>query len=463
MRSSIRATLALLSCVLLPAGGYAAADTLARNMKERFTGATSVLQNHTTDRFLSATILRHKSDRWEYVLYDANGKNVSGSMELTGGLDVEKNHVTDQIRLPDGRPDTRYFLEIRDEWDRVVDTRMMRTLSTREESPRIAVASCSRVGLLTSEYLSSLWDRMHDLKPDIVLFLGDIVYNDGALQALLKHKPSWERIQSRYVASWKGDKLYHQFETVPVFPIWDDHEYGYNDAGHDNPHREKMLEYYRKFYPIPDLPSVVMGPGASYAFRVLGHRFVLLDDRFFGERKAKGSGGHSTTWGTEQRIWLRRQLTGEPTFIANGYAWQKPLEGKGRGSVETISPHEFLDFRNMIRASGTRALLLNGDTHFSEVRTANAEVLGYTTYQITSSRMHSFHPGITPPFSTGAVPDHPDQIYHTARSNFVILQPNSVDLDGVKVSVYPRGKDATYLELDIGTPATRTCDSLFGF
>jgi alkaline phosphatase D len=40
-------------------------------------------------------------------------------------------------------------------------------------------------------------------------------------------------------------------EQVPILPIWDDHDYGFNDAGGDFPYRHQSAALFRAFWGVP--------------------------------------------------------------------------------------------------------------------------------------------------------------------------------------------------------------------
>src|SRR5690606_38640470 len=58
-------------------------------------------------------------------------------------------------------------------------------------------------------------------------------------------------------------------------------------------------------------------------------------------------------------------------------------------------PEQFTGFVDRLKATGKKIIFGSGDVHFSEVSKIEPEKLGYTSYELTSSSIHSFKwPGI---------------------------------------------------------------------
>ena len=89
---------------------------------------------------------------------------------------------------------------------------------------RIAFGACAR-----QRKEQPIWDAILEQEPDLFVCLGDAVYADTEdpeemrqAYAALAAKPGFQRLRER----------------VPLFAIWDDHDYGANDAGADYPMKD---------------------------------------------------------------------------------------------------------------------------------------------------------------------------------------------------------------------------------
>ena len=129
----------------------------------------------------------------------------------------------------------------------------------------------------------AVWNAIVAQDPDLFLFLGDNVYVDvprrprdaGDFQKkydALATRPGWRTLRA----------------TVPVLAIWDDHDYGLNDAGAEYPLKDVAQTQFLNFFTRPVDPEAETArrerPGIYHAqtFGPAGRRVqvILLDTRF---------------------------------------------------------------------------------------------------------------------------------------------------------------------------------------
>ena len=84
---------------------------------------------------------------------------------------------------------------------------------------RIAFGSCAH-----QTKPQPIWDAVLDYRPELFVFLGDNVYGDVTSAALTELREAYAR-----AATVEGYAKVRA--TVPVRAMWDDHDYGQNDAG----------------------------------------------------------------------------------------------------------------------------------------------------------------------------------------------------------------------------------------
>jgi alkaline phosphatase D len=99
---------------------------------------------------------------------------------------------------------------------------------------RIAFGSCAK-----QSKPQPIWNAVLESKPDLFVFLGDNCYGDSRdvskLQAAydeLGAQPGFRRLQ----------------ESVPVIAIWDDHDYGEDDAGREYPIKSDSQRVFCDFW-----------------------------------------------------------------------------------------------------------------------------------------------------------------------------------------------------------------------
>lgn len=119
-----------------------------------------------------------------------------------------------------------------------------------------------------------IFERMADTNPDMMLWLGDNVYLREA---------DWNTrtgIFHRYSHTRRTPELKRLLRTCPNIAIWDDHDYGPNDADRSFIHKEKTLEAFELFWGNPSFGLPGQGGITSkYTFNDID--FFLMDNRWF--------------------------------------------------------------------------------------------------------------------------------------------------------------------------------------
>jgi len=119
--------------------------------------------------------------------------------------------------------------------------------------------------------------------PDAFVYLGDNVYGDSRDVQVL---------QSRY-KRLAAKALFQQLRrSMPVFAVWDDHDYGENDAGKRYPLKQESKEIFLDFWKEPQDSARRQREGI-YASQMLGEpgrqlQLILLDQRWFKEEPVHG-------------------------------------------------------------------------------------------------------------------------------------------------------------------------------
>ncbi|MCC6433637.1 MAG: alkaline phosphatase D family protein [Acidimicrobiales bacterium] len=251
------------------------------------------------------------------------------------------------LRVRGLAPDTAYRTTI--EVDGVADAGRgvgrFRTPGEGRYSFRVAVASCARTGSNGAVY-----DAIAAAEPLLFLELGDLHYEN--LTATVA-KPFIDAIG--YALSRPAQAAL--FRSVPVGYVWDDHDYGPNDAGAASPTRDAMRAAYRTAVPHYELRS---GDGAiNQAFTIGRVRFVITDGR--SERTA------GSLLGDEQRRWLIDELTAAGrTHALVVWANATPWIGAAREGADTWAGfgEERAEIGQALADAGIDNLVMvSGDAH----------------------------------------------------------------------------------------------------
>jgi alkaline phosphatase D len=228
------------------------------------------------------------------------------------------------------------------------------------------------------------------LDPDVVLWLGDNIYADTddplrmrALYDELGANPRFEALS----------------ETAETMAVWDDHDYGSNNANRTWPHRDAAKAEFDRFWDVPDGDPRRSQPGV-YSARTFGTgdrtvQVILLDVRYnLDPYDYDGAEPSRTILGAEQWAWLAERLAEPATIrligsgiqVVNDYDIDPQPEWEGWDD----SPLERQRLFDLIRGMGVPGVIfVSGDMHFAELtRHPDAtRALGYPTYDLTPSGM----------------------------------------------------------------------------
>ncbi len=159
---------------------------------------------------------------------------------------------------------------------------------------RIAAGSCNRQDLP-----QPLWDSILKFKPQLWVWLGDNIYGDSDNMALLEEK---------WMEQKKNPGYRKLVDVCLIDGIWDDHDYGRNDAGSEYKWKSESQRLFLDFLDEPTA-STRRTQSGIYASRVFGPEgrrvcLILLDVRT--HRVAPRTGGDIL--GEEQWVWLEKSL-----------------------------------------------------------------------------------------------------------------------------------------------------------
>ena len=196
--------------------------------------------------------------------------------------------------------------------------------------------------------------------------------------------------------------------------LWDDHDYGQNDANHQYRHKEDSLDVFNSFFPRKPIQDVYeIGPGVSSVFKAFGHDFLFIDNRYFRDSLVNGAKGF---WGEEQFNWVQGQVSSSrnPKWLMQGSQFFGAYQGKEQTFEGREYEQEFDAVMSMLRSANSPSLFLSGDVHFSEVQNIESTKMGYESYEITASHMHSLP----------VTPKQNKRRKHVLQdSNFVVIDP----------------------------------------
>jgi alkaline phosphatase D len=249
-------------------------------------------------------------------------------------------------------------------------------------------------------------------RPDLFVYLGDNIYSDT-------YEP--DTLRSNYAKLGRHPGFKNLRANMPVIATWDDHDYGWNDAGRHYPHKEISKEIFLEFWQEPIDSERRDHPGIYHSYyHQVGNKtlqIILLDMRTFrddlrrynGEKAGDGryfygldyspyETGDSTLLGEEQWKWLEGELQKPADIRLIGSSTQFSISYNGYEAWANV-PHErqrMLDLIKTTKANGV--LFMSGDVHYAEIsKIANPGA--YPIYDLTASGLSSTWHFATPNFN----------------------------------------------------------------
>lgn len=327
------------------------------------------------------------------LIYNKKGSNSSTQISYTGELGAAYNPV--QFVIHNLEPNTVYQYRF------LVDGKSSKQRGTfttkdlwqwRKPAPDFSFLTGSCAYFNEPKYDrpgrpyggdSSIFETMAKEKAAFTLWLGDNWY----YREVDYFSPSGLWYRAHHDRSLPV--LQNLLKAMPQYAIWDDHDYGYNDADKSFVQKEESLRVFKKYWCNPSY-----GEGGQGIYSMISYGDVdvfLMDDRWFrssNNMRATIDGKPNPDkrmWGAKEMEWLKNALlSSQATFklIATG---NQTLNPKSVFECLQDFPVEFNEFMSFLTDQKINGVLfLTGDRHHSEV--IKYERRGaYTLYDITNS------------------------------------------------------------------------------
>ena len=274
------------------------------------------------------------------------------------------------------------------------------TADAREPDPAVALRRIAAGSCIRQDKPQPIWRAVAEFAPDVLLLLGDNIYGDTEDMGVLREKygvlaanPGFAALRSR----------------VPIVAVWDDHDYGANDAGSDFPRRRESQQVFLDFFGVPADSPLRTQAGIYRAFVVgpPGRRvqFICLDTRFHRSplasipwsERVRGEGPYrpttdpdATVLGAEQWRWLAGVLA-EPAKVRIALSSIQVAATEHHWEQWGNFPAERSRLFRTVRESGAKGLIVvSGDRHTAEIsRVApGPDTLSYPLYDLTASSLN---------------------------------------------------------------------------
>mgnify|MGYP001157572793 FL=1 len=240
-----------------------------------------------------------------------------------------------------------------------------------------------------------IWESVLEKKPDVFLLLGDNIYGDT--QDMIKLKGKWNDFSS--IAGFRKLR-----QKSRLLAIWDDHDYGENDAGIEFPKKAESQKIFLDFLDEPIKSERRKTPG-TYDSVIIGPpgkriQFILLDTRYFrttlkrAEKRETRKGPYvpnesknANILGDDQWTWLEKVIS-EPAEIRIIASSIQVISTTHGWETWGNFPNERKRLIKLLKEKKVQAtIILSGDRHSAEISRLE-DTLPYPLFDITSSAMN---------------------------------------------------------------------------
>jgi len=236
-----------------------------------------------------------------------------------------------------------------------------------------------------------IFDAIAGKRPDMMVWLGDYLY----FQPQDEFDP--EQMNFRYRRQRALPALQALNTATSHVAIWDDHDYGPNDADMSYVMKGDALKIFRRYWANPSygLPET---PGIFGRVRWGDVDLFLLDDRYYRSANDLLDGPGKTMFGAAQLEWLKNALVYSHARIKLVVSGSQLWNGVNRFEGWNHYAIEQRAFGDWLVAQKVEGLIfVTGDRHFSEL--LKVERAGaYPFYEFTSS-----------PLTSGTFPNPPGE------------------------------------------------------
>ncbi|MFZ9968316.1 MAG: alkaline phosphatase D family protein [Bacteroidia bacterium] len=218
-------------------------------------------------------------------------------------------------------------------------------------------------------------------KPDAMIWLGDNVYfREGDWESMVGMIHRYRHVRSL-------PALQKLLGTCPHYAVWDDHDFGPNDATGSWPLKRESLEAFQLFWANPSygMPEF---QGISSAFRLRDVDVFLLDNRFHRTHQGLVDTCDRQMLGTAQINWLVDALKFSRAPFKLVVCGSQVLNSEAVHETFANYPCEQNALLDRLAKENIQNLVfLTGDRHHSE--RSQRQVQGVMFHEITSSPLTS--------------------------------------------------------------------------
>ncbi len=323
--------------------------------------------------------------------FDTPNRIVEGSFATTM-VDVPVSRHSGRRSLGDLSISTFVTYEQGSSYSAVQESDGVKPITDLKKLPtRIAFGSCGH-----QDHPQPILKTVVKSKPDLFIYLGDNIYGDTK---------SMKVLQDKYNKLGAKPEFQNLRAQVPTLSVWDDHDYGWNDAGKEYPFKAESKEIFMDFWEVPKTSPRRKHKGiyGSHRFSDNGRtvQIIMLDTRTFRDSLKRTPKiipqdsslkndyqpdpvREKTLLGDLQWKWLATVLA-EPAdlrIICSSIQFGHEYNGWESWNNLPLEQKKILDMIRTTKAEGV--VFISGDVHWGEISKRTYDDL-YPIFDVTAS------------------------------------------------------------------------------
>ena len=267
---------------------------------------------------------------------------------------------------------------------------LIANISFAEIVYKLGIGSC-----VDQDYPTPAWASLEKESINSFFFLGDNIYGDVPSGRLDNVILSYEKLNNQ-MPSW--------LKNTEKLVIWDDHDYGLNDAGANYIYKAESQQIYNDAWNIDQNDPRRSREGIYFSELkdIAGKKILIvgLDTRYFRSNLIKIGNSYkphknskTTILGPIQWQWLKKELSREHDILILASSIQV-LATEHRFEKWSNIPHERDKLLALLNKLSSKVLIISGDRHRSGFYKLD------NIYEFTSS---SLNKGIFPSYESDSL------------------------------------------------------------
>lgn len=328
-----------------------------------------IVKGVATESSFNIWLMLNNSKTFEVFLVEASKSLIAQSKVIQPDESFcYKGNCSVNILFENLKPGTKYLLKFSDNVQRKKPLQFTtKSTTTAVKDFSIIAGSCGFTPFGLSKLLFpfinlGIYDEMKKTKSDFMLWLGDTVY-------YIRDDNKSRKVR-RNMKYRQKEKLVDFLESTPQIAMWDDHDFGPNNADGSYKNKDATQAVFNNFWPNP---TAVENDGIYFKVSHFDVDFFILDNRSY---STKCTARNASILGATQKAWLKDNLkTSTATFkiICSGNQFVADYLSDKTFALYPEERSQIFNFLIDHKIEGV--FFLTGDRHHTEILKREVEGL----------------------------------------------------------------------------------------